>query len=115
MAMVIANRNRGPVERMVTANLPPPVKGYPRDQSAGDESWRRRAFEAAVCDLKGTAPDAMVDSSVGNDYGVDPPVPHCSQGTSSAMDPSTDRYLRRIDGLEAEIWVPPSGGQLFWL
>jgi len=31
------------------------------------------------------------------------------------MDPSTERYLRRIDGLDARIWVPPSRGQLFWL
>ena len=31
------------------------------------------------------------------------------------MDPSGDRYLRRIDGLDAQIWVPPSRGQLFWL
>jgi hypothetical protein len=28
---------------------------------------------------------------------------------------SVDRYLRRIDGLDAEIWVRPSRGQLFWL
>jgi len=28
---------------------------------------------------------------------------------------SIDRYLRRIDGLDAEIWVRPSRGQLFWL
>jgi hypothetical protein len=26
-----------------------------------------------------------------------------------------DRYLHRIDGLDAEIWVRPSRGQLFWL
>jgi len=26
-----------------------------------------------------------------------------------------DRYLRRIDGLDAQIWVAPSRGQLFWL
>ena len=31
------------------------------------------------------------------------------------MDPSFDRYLHRIDGLEAQIWVGPSRGQLFWL
>ena len=31
------------------------------------------------------------------------------------MDPSIDRYLRRVDGLEAQIWVGPSRGQLFWL
>jgi hypothetical protein len=31
------------------------------------------------------------------------------------MDPPIERYLRRIDGLEARIWVPPSRGQLFWL
>jgi hypothetical protein len=28
---------------------------------------------------------------------------------------SIDRYLRRIEGLDAEIWVRPSRGQLFWL
>jgi hypothetical protein len=31
------------------------------------------------------------------------------------MDSSFDRYLRRVDGLEAQIWVRPSRGQLFWL
>ena len=31
------------------------------------------------------------------------------------MDSSFDRYLRRVDGLEAQIWVGPSRGQLFWL
>jgi hypothetical protein len=31
------------------------------------------------------------------------------------MDTSTGRYLRRIDGLDAQIWVRPSRGQLFWL
>jgi hypothetical protein len=31
------------------------------------------------------------------------------------VDPSVDRYLRRIDGLDAQIWVRPSRGQLFWL
>jgi hypothetical protein len=31
------------------------------------------------------------------------------------MEPSIDRYLRRIDGLEAQIWAPPSRGQLFWM
>ena len=36
-------------------------------------------------------------------------------GRSRAMDPSLDRYLHRIDGLEAQIWVGPSRCQLFWL
>ena len=31
------------------------------------------------------------------------------------MGSSIDRYLRRIDGLDAEIWVRPSRGHLFWL
>ncbi|WP_432843519.1 hypothetical protein [Dactylosporangium sp. CA-092794] len=31
------------------------------------------------------------------------------------MDTSIDRYLRRADGVPAEIWVAPSRGQLFWL
>jgi hypothetical protein len=31
------------------------------------------------------------------------------------MDGSLERYLRRVDGLDAQIWVPPSRGQLFWL
>ncbi|MFG2043885.1 hypothetical protein [Dactylosporangium sp. NPDC048998] len=31
------------------------------------------------------------------------------------MDGSIDRYLRRVDGVAAEIWVAPSRGQLFWL
>ncbi|GAA4243137.1 hypothetical protein [Dactylosporangium darangshiense] len=31
------------------------------------------------------------------------------------MDASIDRYLHRVDGVAAEIWVPPSRGQLFWL
>jgi hypothetical protein len=31
------------------------------------------------------------------------------------VDASVDRYLRRIDGLEAQIWARPSRGQLFWL
>jgi hypothetical protein len=31
------------------------------------------------------------------------------------VDPSVDQYLRRLDGLEAQIWVRPSRGQLFWL
>jgi hypothetical protein len=31
------------------------------------------------------------------------------------VDPSIDRYLRRVEGLEAQIWVRPSRGQLFWL
>jgi hypothetical protein len=26
-----------------------------------------------------------------------------------------DGYLRRVDGLDAQIWVPPSPGHLFWL
>lgn len=31
------------------------------------------------------------------------------------MDGSIDRYLHRVDGVAAEIWVPPGRGQLFWL
>jgi hypothetical protein len=31
------------------------------------------------------------------------------------MDVATDRYLDRVDGVDAEIWVQPSRGQLFWL
>jgi hypothetical protein len=31
------------------------------------------------------------------------------------MEPSIDRYLRRVDGPVAQIWVRPSSGQLFWL
>jgi hypothetical protein len=31
------------------------------------------------------------------------------------VDPSADRYLRRIDGLDAQIWARPSSGQLFWM
>lgn len=31
------------------------------------------------------------------------------------MDTALDRYLRRVDGLDAQIWVEPSRGQLFWL
>ena len=31
------------------------------------------------------------------------------------MDSSIDRYLNRVDGLEAQIWVRPSRGQLFWV
>lgn len=31
------------------------------------------------------------------------------------MDFSIDRYLDRVDGIEAQIWVRPSRGQLFWV
>jgi hypothetical protein len=31
------------------------------------------------------------------------------------MDESLGRYLRRVDGLDAQIWVAPSRGHLFWL
>jgi hypothetical protein len=31
------------------------------------------------------------------------------------MDRSIDGYLHRLDGLEAQIWVRPSRGHLFWL
>jgi hypothetical protein len=31
------------------------------------------------------------------------------------VDVALGRYLRRVDGLDAEIWVAPSRGQLFWL
>jgi hypothetical protein len=31
------------------------------------------------------------------------------------MDSSPDRYLQRVEGLDAQIWVEPSRGQLFWL
>src|SRR5256885_10329409 len=39
----------------------------------------------------------------------------CRTAGRSTVDGTLGRYLRRVDGLDAQIWVAPSRGQLFWL